>query len=48
MHWVYGVAIWFAIATMLFGLSMLFGYWAVLVVAGGVGAAGTLLYLQKQ
>lgn len=47
MHRVYGVAIWCAIAVMLFGLSMLFGFWVVLAVAGGAAAAGTLLYLQK-
>lgn len=47
MHRVYGVAVWSAIAIMLVGLSMVFGFWAVLAVAGGIGAAGALLYARK-
>ena len=47
MHRVYGVAIWSAIGMMFFGLSMLFGFWAVLVVAVGVGASGALLHARR-
>ncbi len=43
----YGVAIWTAVAVMLAGLSMLFGFWAVVAVAGGVGLAGALLYSRR-
>jgi len=47
MHRVYGVAIWIAIGVMIAGLSMLFGFWAVLAVAGGIGLAGALLYSRR-
>jgi len=47
MHWVYGAAIWTAIAIMLGGLSMLFGIWPVLAVAGGIGLAGATLYSRR-
>lgn len=47
MHRVYGVAIWTAIAIMLTGLSMLFGFWVVLAIGGGIGLAGAVLYARR-
>lgn len=47
MSKIYGVAIWIAIAAILTGLSMLFGFWGVLAVAGGVGLAGALLHWNR-
>ena len=47
MHRVYGVAIWIAIGVMLAGLAMLFGFWAVLAVGGGIGLAGAVLYSRR-
>ena len=47
MHRVYGVAIWIAIGIMLAGLAMLFGFWAVLAIAGGIGLAGAVLYSRR-
>lgn len=47
MSRVYGVAIWIAIAIIVTGLSMLFGFWGVLAVGGGIAAAGALLHRHR-